>query len=390
MKLLTDRLPLFADAIAKLNKKAVKLGLPVISYVVGDAFLEEHRVYDDMLWCNETYSVSYNEVTITGDAPRLNGWNVTARVEPSGVEGQNFVFKTPLVADDADLDHLRTAPMHCEHCNIKRFKAKVYQITNEAGETKMVGSTCLKDFTRSTSVTQHLSFLDAVAKVFSDEENFGAGSANRLYSVRGLIKTAHYVIEGVGFVSKGQAADEGMLATADWFTGSNEMWKDFPHKNVSTTKEALDARAEEIINWIGTQSAKTDFMYNLQTAVKAEIVPSRMFGIIAAGVNSFLKDLARRVTLSTDEKSNQYFGTIGQRGELPELTIQFKQTIEGTYGYTYLLKFEDAAGNAFVWFSSKDIGNVGEKFKFKGTIKNHQDYQGRKQTIITRCTNIGE
>lgn len=390
MKLLTDRLPLFADAIAKLNKKAVKLGLPVISYVVGDAFLEEVRVFDDMMWVVDRYFVSYNEVTITGDAPRLNGWNVTARVEPSGVEGQNFVFKTPLVAADADMDHLRTAPMHCEHCNIKRFKAKVYQITNEAGETKMVGSTCLKDFTRSTSVTQHLSFLDAVAKVFSDEENCGAGSANRLYNVRDLIKTAHYVIEGVGFVSKAQAADECMIATADWFTASSEMWKDFPRKNVSTDGEALNVRAEEIINWIGNQSGKGDFMYNLQTAVKAENVPTRMFGIIAAGVNSFLKDLARRVTLDSSEKSNQYFGTVGERGALPELTIQFKQTIDGTYGYTYLIKFEDTDGNAFVWFSSKDVGNVGDKFKFKGTVKGHQDYQGRKQTIITRCTIIGE
>jgi hypothetical protein len=59
--------------------------------------------------------------------------------------------------------------------------------------------------------------------------------------------------------------------------------------------------------------------------------------------------------------------------------------MQGNYGTSYILGFEDEAGNSVVWFSSVDIGDVGEVFTLKATIKGHDVYKGRKQTVITRA-----
>jgi hypothetical protein len=52
---------------------------------------------------------------------------------------------------------------------------------------------------------------------------------------------------------------------------------------------------------------------------------------------------------------------------------------------------EDDKGNQFKWFASKYSGmEVGKTYKIRGTVKAHDEYQGRKQTALTRCKVEGE
>jgi hypothetical protein len=65
-----------------------------------------------------------------------------------------------------------------------------------------------------------------------------------------------------------------------------------------------------------------------------------------------------------------------------------------------IYKFTDADGNVFVWKTTGSVGedrtdNIGrdyfykpengESVKVSGTIKEHNEYRGEKQTVLTRC-----
>lgn len=54
-------------------------------------------------------------------------------------------------------------------------------------------------------------------------------------------------------------------------------------------------------------------------------------------------------------------------------------------GVTVLYRFIDINGNVIIWKSSKYIADEKEISKLTGTIKEHKDFNGVKQTIVTRC-----
>lgn len=61
-------------------------------------------------------------------------------------------------------------------------------------------------------------------------------------------------------------------------------------------------------------------------------------------------------------------------------------TFDGYYGLTYLHTFVKD-GYTFTWFTSKDLEELekGDIVTLKGTIKEHKEYKGYKQTVVTRC-----
>ena len=57
---------------------------------------------------------------------------------------------------------------------------------------------------------------------------------------------------------------------------------------------------------------------------------------------------------------------------------------ETIYGMTHLYKFVTVDGNVLVWFASSMI-DIDDVHKLKGTVKDHTERDGIKQTVITRC-----
>ena len=52
----------------------------------------------------------------------------------------------------------------------------------------------------------------------------------------------------------------------------------------------------------------------------------------------------------------------------------------------HIYTFRDSAGNAIVWkTTSGAAAENGETVHLKGTIKEHSEYDGEKQTVLTRC-----
>lgn len=85
----------------------------------------------------------------------------------------------------------------------------------------------------------------------------------------------------------------------------------------------------------------------------------------------------------------EFFGTVGQKVELT-LSLERCSSYETQWGMTAIYAFVDETGRHFIWKTASgpalmDNVNAGDKVVLKGTIKEHNEYKGCKQTVLTRC-----
>lgn len=96
-----------------------------------------------------------------------------------------------------------------------------------------------------------------------------------------------------------------------------------------------------------------------------------------------------------EESSSTFYGEIGERVDL-NLHIdrvfmsEFRRNA-GWYGTTvrYMYLMHDEAGNVFKW-STSCFYEEGKDVHFRATIKDHTEYKGIAQTVLTRCAQVKE
>ena len=89
---------------------------------------------------------------------------------------------------------------------------------------------------------------------------------------------------------------------------------------------------------------------------------------------------------------SEYIGTIGERKKLI-VTLMNCYPYYTNFGDNYIYTMCDADGNVLVWKTIKmlsvtpgtDVIKKGDLLEITGTIKEHSEYKGVKQTHLTRC-----
>lgn len=98
---------------------------------------------------------------------------------------------------------------------------------------------------------------------------------------------------------------------------------------------------------------------------------------------------------AAEESPSQWVGQVGDR---IDITVTIDRVFEsqfqrnaGWYGTTtsYMYLMHDEAGNVYKWSTSKEYEEK-ETYHFRATVKDHVDYKGIKQTVITRATPVKE
>ena len=110
------------------------------------------------------------------------------------------------------------------------------------------------------------------------------------------------------------------------------------------------------------------------------------------------KEEADRIAREAEEKRikeqkaiSQHIGSIGDKIELDavlEKSAWFEIPSFRGYGTDtmHIYTFRDESGDAIIWKTSKGLGiENGSKVHVKGTIKEHNEYDNEKQTVLTRC-----
>lgn len=390
--------------VEDVNKTARKLDLPEVSLTLSEPYAAEVTVYES--YGARKKNKTFVDYTLVGVAPYVAGCQVVAHIDCS--EASPIVFSLVDDNTEAELEAWRTGDVQaCDHCGHNRNRHSVYILKNETNDVIQVGSTCLKDFIPVDIASLANRVLTLREVVSSWDEGLGGGTM-----LPDSFQTDHYLaacllvcdLDG-GFLSRSKA--NGFAPTADTahalllnlshaqMTGAREV-KQFsdlgrPEECDALVMTKYDEAVELRRALLDEIDPKNNFEHNLIAALRREFTGPKTMGLVAAAIPAArirAENEARRIKRAEEiaERASEWVGEPKQRTEF-DVTLEFRRTFEGYYGLTTLMKFVTDEGNILTWFTSSPADlTAGEKARIKATIKEHDEYDGEKQTKVTRVT----
>lgn len=402
----------------RMAKKAAGYAIP-FSYTVS----EEHpqtvavREVDHLtqtIHTVSTYTVAAVDIEVKCDGLiRANGWTVLAKVE-HGDEG-NIV--TTFGNRKAEPEWFTVAP-NCDHCHANRFRSVTFFVEHEDGTVRQVGRTCLKEYTGidPTTAAMWAEVQDLAGRDLDCTSDEWAGyGLTPMYDVLDILAHASDTVREFGYrrsddrdstretvmmrvTSTTTPPTEEGLAEAqeiiDWLIQRGEkaaaddaelgeLWNLYCADG-DEGDERYWSRSREINNaW----DAVGDLERNCITLARGGYAKLSHVGRLAympVAFQQFKERKARAEQRQRDDARSEYVGTVGQRITLRAETVTLLSSWDGFYGTTWLYKFVDESGNVFIWYASypckAESGDI-----IKATVKDHSEWHGVKQTVVTRC-----
>ena len=144
------------------------------------------------------------------------------------------------------------------------------------------------------------------------------------------------------------------------------------------------------------------FENNVKNFVTGKVPVTSENGFIAYApvlMEKIQKQRAEQEARNAEKAKSDYVGEIGKK-----ITITGKGSVITSYqtqwGFTTIYKFVDENNNVFIWKTSNTITGTDkrgdtvyvkdmETITITGTVKEHNEYNGEKQTVLTRCKVVG-
>ncbi|MHC4299598.1 MAG: hypothetical protein ACYS7Y_20150 [Planctomycetota bacterium] len=342
-------------------------------------------------------------IRVHGETPKLAGWSLVAKIEWLGEE--RLVSCVP---GESCPEKYRTGDFTCEHCNTSRQRKEVFVLRHENGEHKQVGRQCIKDFLGGLSPEQLLAEAEYIFRAESEcgecsDERMGGGWTPETINIDEYLTGVAICIRRLGWLSKSKCRlDETSTSTDAWNLIKPDIRNDRDRVEYNKWVEKCNlqyqdrdkAQAEEALEWAKSQPVEgvSDYLYNLGVACRAGYVTRRSSGLVASAIFAHTRHLEREEELNQRrqedaKKSREWVGEIKKRQVFEKLTVTKMRYIEGDWGTSTLVMFEDEPGNIIKWFCSKELDDLerGDVVTIKATPKKHDEYNGVKQTQVNRA-----
>lgn len=333
-----------------------------------------------------------------------NNWAFGGSVEPSGVEGKNFI-NVNLSGKDLGFivpsKYFTANSCTCDYCKTNRKRNKTYLVVNqETGEWKQLGKECLKLFVTGIDVdaiATFESFIKEAEDMANPSDEFFYERRFRFVKVADALALACAVYR-----------ERGYLATRDLAGNVNDLC----NKNIvqrkltqqygynsdllnitNSTRSEIDAMsfttdidAKDMISDV-EQLPDDPYYNNLKVIIANEYVPLTKLGFLVSipkAVERYKEEKRRQEEKEKLAAESNYLGSIGEKISVNFVSGHKVACCETQFGLLHIYEFKDANGNIVIWksSSSKDIPESGV---VAGTVKAHEEYNGIKQTVILRA-----
>ena len=392
--------------VAKLNKKAVKVGCPSILISFHGETQHVHPEYADLVRLglmaieDAPHYVTHN-IALLGEGPKLAGWKFIGTLDHNTLPGSVIVNTVPGEVVPKRFYHNDAV---CDHCGKIRRRNETFVVQHESGEMKQVGRQCIRDFL-GHDPQAILRLLSSIRKLYAEIESdefcgYGGGYQDWTYNHERVLEVTSAIIRTYGWVSKALARDDftktataqdvlayfnpprmGTKAYTEW-----QEWKD----RILFNKEVDEEEAQNAMEWLVEQDGSTEYMHNLHMIAQADAVPTRLFGYWCSLVATYQKAMERLRAQEKTRKVSEYVGELKKRQEF-DVEIIGISYIDSIYGTTKLHRMLDDGGRTLIWFASSGSDmERGRKYRIKGTVKKHEEYKGWKQTSLNRVAVIEE
>jgi len=426
------------ERIEKLNRRCRRIGIPEIQ-VTSEV---DHIAYQytdgagSFWWIPETEVKAYDatrpqhtaptgavmpwhKVTVDGETPRYDGWTFVAALEP-------------LATDDGVLNLIMTVPGEtcptaymapdavgrCDHCGTNRRRKQTFVVRHKDGTHKAVGRQCIKDFLGHedpkmlAAWAQILANVGATITAAEDEGWVSDGPTTTSYDLEHFLGWCAGSVRVHGWLSRGRAYNAGGTATVDHvaylldpgpFTGprADKLRAEWKADRAACEPTAEDkATAAAAVTWATDLDLDTlmadngdGYLANIAAVARAGYVGPKTWGlggsIIAAHARACEKALREAQKAARPE--SHHVGTIKAR-DTHRVRVDRILARDGDYGTTYITKMSawdetrECYANDLVWFASREHDlEIDGEYVIKATVKKHDVFDGRPQTIVNRA-----
>lgn len=327
---------------------------------------------------------------------KFNGWSSLGLVQRKDGIVQCYFDNADLIKQYKDTD------FHCDHCNKKVHRNSVVILENESGERKVVGTSCVKEFTSGldgnliAEVNDYMRILEMrnseldslMSGECDDSESFFERRGIQTFDVVDVVSVAKKIIDSKGFESS---------------NSMNATWKLIMFEIDDYDRNEVENEAIDAIEWIKSLSEdevlKSNYLFNLKQIIDAGYCTARHFGFLASLIPAYRKSEYKRLRDNNNKESN-YVGNVGDKLSV-KVTYLDTYTYDTYFGSSHIHLFMDESGNIFKWSTGTGLRftvndsrsndsqwyglDRGATVQLSGKIKEHSEYRNQKQTVLTRC-----
>ena len=384
------------NKLVRIQNKCKKYGADFHYEVVGEEFKE---VEVD----GEIQTLRYVIVDVEGFA-KVNGWEFVATIDHR--EARNVIRQ---IIDIEIPEQYWTCNSWCDHCQTIRPRKDTFLIHNvETGEFKQVGRSCLRDFTGGYDADLAAAYISMHEDLIEGEE-VGEGPRgiyiSPCFPLDTVLRMSKAIIAKTGFTSTTTAYEQGgsssksnlmELASVVLHGAAIDKYNRWlQEEGVLRFYETFqdDQYFEDMKKYYKDSTDESSYMQNMKTIFGSDYCKEKDFGYIVSAVFCYDRELERREKQAiaeakrvSESQLSQYVGEIKQKVTFKVKSSTCVSSYQDNYGgYSYLYKFIDEDGNCFMWSTSTGPDDSRKLDTVTGTVKDHKEYKGLKQTWVTRC-----
>ena len=262
---------------------------------------------------------------------------------------------------------------HCDDCNDKYSRKKtIMLLNNDDSSFRQIGTSCLKKYLGIScyNVIHNYMTIDELVEeeIYIDYD---------YVPQKKYVETAQLLAHCIDAIAQFGGYIKDKIIEKAW---------DNSVENKEPSSEAVKS-AEQIIEVFRNHadSMNSEFLQNVCTCVLTKYIGRS--GYIAYAPVAYTK-LLTKINEKNTERLSEFVGNKGDKNEFDVVVIK-STGFDGQFGYTFINVFNiKDTNNQLVWTTTTKSYEVGTQLKIKGTIKDHREYNGVKQTVLTRVKEL--
>ena len=370
----------FKAGVARFERRTDELGNGSITYEIGPL-----TSYKGTLPSGRECEYKSHPVTVTYELARIAGWEFVARIEHVGEEA--CVVKP--IPGYKPAKKWNSADKGRKDSYLLRREGSVRVL-------KQVGRTCVRKFIgldpkQAFACIDFGEWLDAIGCDGEMPEEGGFGGRRKGYTLAAYLPHVATCIRHDGWASKGMVAEEkAEQSTSENAVGNIEP---SPKRKVHPITADDVELGEKAALWAARQDPKgSDYLMNIKVLAKAGYCEYRQMGYAASIIPAYQRAMEwkrQRAEELANALPSAHRGEVGERITVTGATLKVVRHVHGSYGLTVMHRWVADNGDVIVWWSSgKELGKRGEVMSIKGRVKKHGEYNGVKDTTLTRVSEV--
>jgi hypothetical protein len=332
----------------------------------------------------------------------------TLKIEVIETEGKtetvNMVFPSKKYIGE-DFSKYYQTTFRCDHCHTIRNRLTVHLFRNDkTNEDLMIASSCARAYF-GENIYKLLGLYELLTPqiIEADFNDIFEGRGYRgcsKFNTREYCKLAYGIMRRTNtYISKRKKEE---MEYCGQYIESTQNKVDFlfrfPKGIPEDIKEEIEEQLKEIKNiakdfditsiknfWYDKYQEKDSDNFKRSCFLNLTLMKPKL-GMLVYAVSAYMREVEGAFSSDIGTANSQHVGSVGVRLRDIKVTVGYVSLRENNYGLSTITKFLDEKGNIITWFASKKVDlTINQEVFLTGTVKKHDEFRGKKQTLLSRC-----